>query len=160
MSLTAGVSFVLPIIVTVTATKNTLVLKPQLSNKVYQTGDSELVCRICYWYTCEIWNVHHVSVFHSYGMIITSSGIHLSIQVWPMWDFLTISFGSQTFCCITGKYYKDRSAWCCTVIGYAWCQTQHACIVLYTIEWGMISEGWCILDFCVPELKTTLLKWV
>lgn len=121
-------AFILTIVATVTDTKNTLVLNPSLGHRGSYRFKGSADDMYVKYEKCIV-----LFVSHSTGMIIISSGIHQNIQVCPTWDFLNVTFGSQTFCCITGRYCEDRSAWCCTVIGYAWCQTRRACIVLCTI---------------------------
>lgn len=108
----------------------------------------------------------------STGMIITSSGMSQNIQVWPMWDFPTISFGSRTFCCTTGRHCEDRPAGCCSVIWYAWCQTQLARIVLHTVwqggsrrddsnlgVWLLKKRDCYLVTECNILLHTTGLIW-
>lgn len=70
---------------------------------------------------CFKWNV---CVFHSNGETITWCGMDRNIQAWAQWGFPATSFGSQTFCCITGRCCQDPSAGCGRIIGHACCHSQ------------------------------------
>ena len=113
-------------------------------------------------YVYETWKANNDFTFYSTGMTITSSGTHRTIQVWLMWDFLIISFGSQTFCSITGRHYMEIFAIFHSIIGYTQCWTWIYCSLHSIMEWSQrknscFDKFW---EFLLSKLQQLWLGYV